>query len=166
MRQCGDCQLCCKLLPVPPLNKRGGEKCKFQKFHKGCTVYNTPTMPDACKLWHCRWLINDDVDMPRPDRCHYVIDIMPDELALTDNETGERKSFAAIQVWVDPAHWDEVLKDEALFAWLFKKAKQHGAPALFRKAQGHAVGVIAPPISGGQWIIMEGTINPDMGLWK
>jgi hypothetical protein len=26
-RQCGECQLCCKLLPVPPLNKKAGERC-------------------------------------------------------------------------------------------------------------------------------------------
>jgi hypothetical protein len=34
-RQCGDCQLCCKLLPVPPLQKAAGVACRFQKFHKG-----------------------------------------------------------------------------------------------------------------------------------
>lgn len=44
-RQCGDSQLCCKLLPVPPLQKAAGASCRFQKFHKGCTVYHRREMP-------------------------------------------------------------------------------------------------------------------------
>lgn len=165
-RECGDCQLCCKLLPVPPLNKKGGEKCRFQKFHKGCTVYATPTMPDACKLWHCRWLVNDDVNMARPDRAHYVIDMLPDEINVTNDQTGETKHYLAIQIWVDPNHWNEVTNDKALFDWILMKAEKFNTPTLLRKRQGHGVGVLAPPITGDGWQISEGTINPEMGLWK
>ena len=39
MRQCGDCQLCCKLLPVKSLAKLAGDRCSHQKHHKGCDVY-------------------------------------------------------------------------------------------------------------------------------
>lgn len=166
-RECGDCQLCCKLLPVKPLGKKGGEKCKFQKFHKGCTVYHGPEFPAECGLWNCRWLVNDDVDMPRPDRSHYVIDMLPDEMRSTNSETGEVINYLAIQIWVDPAHWDDVMRDRQLFDWVERKARDHGTPTLLRRRPGDAVGVIPPSISGdGKWHFGQGEINPDMGLWK
>ena len=47
MRQCGECTLCCKLLPVPPLNKLAGQKCKHQRFpHHGCAVLLRPRFSD------------------------------------------------------------------------------------------------------------------------
>ena len=77
-RQCGDCQLCCKLLPVPPLGKKANERCQHQKFGKGCAVCSTKrALPPECALWNCRWIIPVTTPpMPRPDRSHYVIDVM------------------------------------------------------------------------------------------
>jgi len=45
MRQCGGCTLCCKLLPVPPLEKLAGQRCQHQRHGKGCAVYETSAMP-------------------------------------------------------------------------------------------------------------------------
>ena len=45
-RRCGDCQLCCKLLPVRELSKGASERCRHQRVGKGCTVYRQPGMPD------------------------------------------------------------------------------------------------------------------------
>jgi|GEM_PF-4597542 len=39
MRRCGDCQLCCDLLPVGSLSKNAGALCKFQKFKKGSQAH-------------------------------------------------------------------------------------------------------------------------------
>src|SRR5262245_598700 len=87
MRRCGDCQLCCNLLPVRELNKGAGQRFRFQKFHKGCTVYHRPEagFPMCCGLWSCAWLIDPEgtADFSRPDRSHYVVDIMPDYVTLT-----------------------------------------------------------------------------------
>jgi len=38
-RVCGSCSLCCKLLPIPPLNKPAGKRCDYQRHGKGCTIY-------------------------------------------------------------------------------------------------------------------------------
>src|SRR3954471_19848386 len=131
MRQCGDCQLCCKLLPVPPLRKRAGEKCKHQKFGKGCTVYHTRAMPPECGLWNCRWLVGDDTaDMPRPDRAHYVIDIMPDFITVTDNEAGVTQKIQVVQIWIDPKHPD-VIYSQSLRDYMERRAKD-GIAALCR----------------------------------
>jgi hypothetical protein len=139
MRECGGCTLCCKLLPVPPLDKKAGERCRFVRTGKGCSVHHTPKQPRECGLWHCRWLVNDEAgDLPRPDRAHYVIDIMPDEMVISDDETGFRQTLAAIQIWCDPAHRDEIMRDAKLRAWIARKAEQ-GIPdaAALRHPRSH-----------------------------
>jgi hypothetical protein len=166
-RACGDCQLCCKLLPIPVLEKKAGTKCRFQRHHKGCTVHGTVKQPRECKLWFCRWLLNDDAAaLSRPDRAHYVIDMMPDELAVTDDETGERQTFNAIQVWVDPDYPDAWRDDDAFFDWVKRKGLA-GHPVMIRNGTRNAMGVFTPNLSPtGEWFIQGGTINETMGLWK
>ena len=43
-RKCGDCQLCCKLVPVADnlvgLHKPANTRCPYQRHHKGCTIYD------------------------------------------------------------------------------------------------------------------------------
>jgi hypothetical protein len=150
-RQCGDCQLCCKLLPVPPLEKKAGETCRFQKFHKGCTVYHTAKMPRDCALWNCRWLVNDDADeLSRPDRSHYVIDVMPDFITVNHNETGEQQNIQVVQIWIDPKYPD-AHRDPALRRWMFRRAEA-GIAALVRYNAKDAIMIFAPPFdAGGEW---------------
>lgn len=106
MRKCGDCQLCCKLLPVPPLKKGAGVVCQFQKFRKGCAVHHTARMPFECGVWNCRWLVNDDAaELSRPDRAHYVINLMPDFITITNGD-GSKQNIQVDQIWVDPKYPD------------------------------------------------------------
>jgi hypothetical protein len=150
-RQCGDCQLCCKLLPVPPLGKPGGTSCRFQKFHKGCTVYRRSEMPPECAIWNCRWLVNDDADeLSRPDRSHYVIDVMPDFITIRNDGTGALQHWQVVQIWVDPkcptAH-----RDPALRRWLSRRAEQ-GILGLVRFSETDALVLFPPQIApDGQW---------------
>jgi len=151
MRQCGDCQLCCRLLPVPPLQKKAGQKCEHQKFGKGCAVYLQPRMPLECRVWNCRWLVNDDADeLSRPDRSHYVIDVMPDFITLRHNETGAKQAVQVVQIWCDPKHPD-AHRDPALRRWLERRAQQNIA-ALIRFDATKALTVFAPAMSqDGEW---------------
>jgi hypothetical protein len=85
-RVCGDCQLCCKLLPVPPLKKAAGRRCQHQKFGKGCAIQDHK--PFACRAWSCRWLSDPaTAGMSRPDRSHYVIDVVSDYVTVTASLT-------------------------------------------------------------------------------
>ena len=158
MRQCGTCTLCCKLLPVRELDKDAGVRCKFQKFHKGCTVYGQPEMPPACSLWNCRWLINDDCDdIPRPDRAHYVIDIMPDYITGVDDATDQRHNWPVVQIWCDP-NYPDAWKTEPLRAWMSRQAEK-GNATIVRYGQKDGIVIFPPPISqDGQWH----TITPTM----
>lgn len=150
MRQCGDCQLCCRLLAVPPLNKIAGEKCKHQKFGKGCKVYHTPAIPRACRLWNCRWLVSDDTqDQSRPDRSHIVIDIMPDFITLSF-EGQEPFNLQVVQCWIDPKYPDAHL-DPSFRAYVYRRA-QEGTAALIRFDGRRAFALFAPPLNAsGEW---------------
>jgi hypothetical protein len=147
MRQCGNCTLCCKLLPVPPLAKKAGERCRHQNF-KGCRVYRKPgLMPLECALWSCRWVVNDDTaELSRPDRSHYVIDIMPDFITLQDNATEATTSIQVVQIWIDPAH-PLAHRDPALQAYLLRRG-QEGIAALVRYDTSRAVTIIPPNMIG------------------
>lgn len=153
MRRCGDCQLCCRLLPVrsPLLDKDGGKVCPHQKFKKGCMVYGTPRMPPPCQLWNCRWLVNDDTaDLSRPDRAHYVIDLMPDFVTIRNDDTGELQHIQVVQVWIDPKHPD-AHRDPALRRYLERRAAE-GTAALVRFNQRDAMALMAPALTADhQW---------------
>lgn len=180
MRQCGECTLCCKLLPmrrdaypleriadtveamiaagwadprsfagmVREFDKPAGERCQHQRIGKGCAIY--PTRPFGCRYWNCRWLVNDDTgDLRRPDRSHYVIDIMPDFITIRHNETGAARHVQVVQVWIDPKHRD-AHRDPALRAYLARRAKD-GIAALIRFDEMDAILLFAPGLVDGEW---------------
>jgi hypothetical protein len=155
-RQCGDCQLCCKLLPVPPLGKKAGQRCKHQKFGKGCAVYHRAGMPPECAMWNCRWLVNDDTDeLSRPDRSHYVIDVMPDFVTLQTNADDPPQNIQVAQIWIDPKH-PEAHRDPALRRWMVRRAHE-GIASLIRFNQRDALTVFPPPFDEqGEWHEIRG----------
>jgi hypothetical protein len=159
MRRCGDCQLCCKLVPVASLGKGAGTACKFQKFKKGCTVYRSADMPFECGVWNCRWLINDDAaDLSRPDRSHYVIDLMPDFVTIRNDETGEVENVQVVQIWIDQAY-PQAHRDPALRRWLYRRAEE-GIAALIRFNERDVLTVFAPPFDpGGEWHEIDSGIS-------
>lgn len=112
-RECGDCQLCCRLLPMsdnepwrdgPPIKKPANVRCPYQKHGVGCSIYDK--RPFCCEVWTCRWLINDDMDdQSRPDRSHLVVDVMPDYVTIQTEGEPDQK-IEVVQVWCDPRYPD------------------------------------------------------------
>jgi hypothetical protein len=152
MRQCGDCNLCCKLLPVVPLGKGANERCTHQR-HTGCRVYHKEGMPPECALWDCRWLAGTAGGTSRPDRSHIVIDVMPDFIDVMPDD-GEKFPIEVIQCWIDPRYPD-AHKDRAFRAFLFEEA-QHGRFALIRFNARDAFVLVAPEVPDGEWREMGG----------
>lgn len=149
MRTCGECQLCCKLVPVRELDKPAGQRCQFQRHAKGCSIYRR--RPMTCSLWSCRWLNGaDTADLRRPDRSRYVIDCMPEFIRVLDHRTGQQSSIPCIQIWVDPRTPD-AHRDQALRAYLERRSKE-GYVGLARFSAREAL-VLVPPLmaSDGQW---------------
>ncbi|HEX3522501.1 MAG TPA: hypothetical protein VHT52_10490 [Stellaceae bacterium] len=150
--------MCCKLLPVGSVGKLAGEKCKHQKFGKGCAVYaKLWGVSPECKLWSCGWLTNAEemAGLSRPDRSHYVIDPMPEFITVTDR--GEPKPIGVVQVWCDPDYPD-AHRDPALRAWLEKR----NMPALVRYDNKHGL-VIFPPsyMDNHEWLEKHSNLNAE-----
>lgn len=160
-RQCGDCQLCCKLLPVRELGKGANTRCEHQKVHKGCGVYNGPGMPPSCSLWSCRWLVTDKTEaLRRPDRSGYVIDIMPDYVTIRNDLDGSFQHVAVLQVWIDPVRPDAWRTDYAFLHYLDRLGREDGLFALMRNGSEKAIFVCPPSLSpDGKWFIDDSGVS-------
>jgi hypothetical protein len=139
-----------------PIHKAAGVRCPHQRHHKGCAIYRN--RPFCCQMWNCRWLVNDDTaDLPRPDRAHYVIDIMPDVIRARDDNTGKVVDYPAIQVWVD-RDYPAAHRDPALRAYLARRGEQEGAVAIIRYSESDGFVLIPPALNDArQWIEHEST---------
>jgi len=159
-RRCGECTLCCKLLPVVELKKGAGERCRHQRG-LGCKVYQQPDkgFPTCCGIWSCRWQLNEEgtENLARPDRSHYVLDVMPDFITITDNATGAVSKLEVLQIWIDPAYPD-AHRDPALRAYLEKLAETQPIAAIVRYDSSHALHLMPPALmQDRQWHECTGT---------
>jgi hypothetical protein len=83
-RTCGTCTLCCKLFPVPPLNKLAGQWCPHVVQGRGCGIHET--RPQLCRAFDCQWIENSDLGPEwKPEYCKFVLSIYPgsNSLAVT-----------------------------------------------------------------------------------
>lgn len=147
-RKCGDCQLCCKLLPVAELSKPSGSRCKHQKHHKGCGVY--ATRPLECQIWQCAWLAGIDGGLlSRPDRTHYIIDVEPDLLEVPID--GRTTKLPAIVMWLDPQHHD-AHKDKTLRNFLETQCSDQYVVFARYNAAGDGIALVPPILNKGKWL--------------
>ena len=74
-RACGNCTVCCKVLPIrsPELNKTSHVLCVHCEEGKGCRIYDT--RPSLCRDYHCGWRMWEALpDDWRPDRSGVFVD--------------------------------------------------------------------------------------------
>jgi hypothetical protein len=147
-RVCGGCQMCCKLMPVPQLNKGANERCRHQRTGKGCMIYKS--RPWACRTYACRWLADPKATaLPRPDRAHYVVDVEHDKVILEGQTI-----VAVLQVWLDPAFpnaWDTPELRAYMLMWA-----ERGAATIIRTNASDGFVVFPPPLaSDGEWHIQR-----------
>jgi len=72
MREGGACRLCCKVFPLPVLDKAENQWCKFLS-PSGCAIHDHG-QPEVCRQYACHWLEHEE--MPegcRPDRIGVVV---------------------------------------------------------------------------------------------
>jgi len=156
-RKCGGCTLCCKLLPVAEINKKAGVRCRHQAYGKGCRVYHNG-LPASCRLWSCAWLTKS-FNGPRPDRGHYVIDILPDYITVDPGEGGKQQlTIPVVQVWIDP-DYPHAHRDPALRAYLAERSKD-GVAALIRFNEREAFVLFPPAMTGGEWVEGRSNVAP------
>jgi hypothetical protein len=140
-RACGECNLCCKLLPVANLHA-SNTWCQHAVKGKGCGIY--PARPTECRAWACFWLadanVADHFGLRRPDQTHYVIDEAADIVGVRG------KQMPCLQVWVDPGYPNAWRSDEALRRFIHHAAIT-GVVTLIRYGDVRARVVLAPPLN-------------------
>ena len=145
-RRCGECTLCCRLLPVRELKKPANTRCQHQS-RKGCAIYHQLGFPPSCGLWNCAWLGGEDV--PRPDRCGWVVDVVPDLIRARNNETGEVQEIIAAQVWVEG---DRDLTFDPRLRRYAERCAEKNVALLLRYGSRQGMAVFAPAMtSDGKW---------------
>jgi hypothetical protein len=172
-RHCGSCSLCCRLVPVATLGKEAGQKCWYARHQaKGCcSVYHTPTQPAVCQVWSCYWLIDSAFPGNRPDRSHYVVDVMPDWIVA--RQDGIEQRVPVLQIWVDPTYPD-AHRDPRLRAWIAQTAERTGMCGLVRYGH-HSPGdtlpadlVLIPPhlTTTKEWYERPAVVGPGVGMFS
>jgi Fe-S-cluster containining protein len=76
MRECGPCTLCCTLLRVDELRKRGGVPCRALRRAPeppGCSIH--ATRPAVCRAYACLWLSGGLDEADRPDQLGAILDV-------------------------------------------------------------------------------------------
>lgn len=58
-RSCGSCTMCCKLYPVPVMDKPQNVWCRECKPGKGCGIWET--RPQFCRDFHCHYILDAQV---------------------------------------------------------------------------------------------------------
>jgi hypothetical protein len=161
-RACGDCQLCCKIVPVKEIGKPANQRCPHQKFKVGCSVYSK--RPHSCRMWACAWLVFYPAPaLRRPDRAHYVIDMLPDYVRLVDDDAGKVIEIPVWQIWLEAGHPD-AHRDPALRAFLDAEYKRTGMAALVRDPGNNDALFLMPPSGAGdgEWHEMRSNFKPEM----
>ena len=125
MADCGACNLCCKLLQVPDINKPARMLCWWTDIHGGCQRHKekeTDPSLQACRQFKCVWLASQDHEdetkrgkrFMRPDQTHVVFGPF------------DREDPLLLYVQVDPEHpsaWKEPHVSAYLEEILSKGAK-------------------------------------------
>lgn len=157
-RVCGGCTTCCKLIPVPTLGKPAGVRCKHSRAGKGCSIYSK--RPTDCRSWSCRWMADrETAGMPRPDRCHYVIDLAYDYVTQQRNDGGEPVKISVIQVWVDPA-FRAASRAPELLEYMDRMATKYRVATIIRFDSRDGYVVFPPALSSdGEWHEVGGEVE-------
>lgn len=165
-RNCGSCQLCCTLMPVADieLKKPALQRCKHLRFKKGCSIYEN--RPFSCASWSCAWLTNDlPSDMPRPDRCGYVVDPVPDTVTYLPENGDPSVVVPVYQVWIDPKRISDrgsLVLSNGFGSWL-EGVFENGKGVLIR--QGSRIGY-SMFMYKGELVAGQGTLRPQPGQLK
>ena len=154
-RSCGDCKLCCYLLPTADIGLPANTHCKHE-CSKGCAIYER--RPASCQLWSCQWLLGQDVGL-RPDRSGYVVDMMPDFVTSVDDATGEQKRWPVNQVWVDPAR-PNAHRAPALRRWIEEQGQRVRMMTIVRNGNDGGVLLCPPSMSDShEWIEKDSSMR-------
>jgi hypothetical protein len=101
--------MCCKLFPIPVLDKADGQWCSYCKIGQGCRIYEH--RPGICRDFYCEYLINKDLgERWKPSVSRLVVTKSIEESLCRIHVDRDRKDgwkrkpyIADIQRWANQA---------------------------------------------------------------
>lgn len=83
-KECGECTLCCELLPIPEINKPENVLCGDCVLGKGCGIYNS--RPESCRNFNCLYIEDTEMnEILRPDNCNVIFERITTKIYLAIN---------------------------------------------------------------------------------
>jgi hypothetical protein len=147
-RTCGDCTLCCRVVPVLELAKPPDVWCQHCDPKAGCRIYDQ--RPNSCRKWWCVWLLDEQLpEAMKPNRSHVIFDMMSDRVIA------EGKPTDVVQLWCDP-HYPTAWREPLVLDAIERYAANCGAPTLVR-FNGEKATLVSPPSLTGdsRWHLVE-----------
>jgi hypothetical protein len=152
-RSCGNCTLCCKIVPIETeeFTKPVDKWCEHCEVGKGCKIYSD--RPSACRVWHCQWLVNDAFDdYWFPAKAKMVVQWLP---RAAEEDT-------VIEILIDPGYPNR-WKEEPWFSDL-KSLSRSGLDGTNKIGRFLTIIVIG---GNRRWVILPNKVVPfkaDQGL--
>lgn len=78
-RTCGECNACCRTMPIRELGKPVAEPCSHLR-HGRCGIYDE--RPEVCRVFRCQWLMGVGEQEHRPDRMGAMLTVHPQHKCL------------------------------------------------------------------------------------
>src|SRR5262245_36958956 len=179
MRRCGECSLCCRLLPMKQgayprerlaeaaggMIAQGWAKPEdfvhmLQDFDKsagkpcphqrhGKGCNIYQRRPFGCRWWNCRWLVGDDTADLRRPDRSRVVIDVLADFVTMEND-GIETNVEVVQVWCDPKEPD-AWREPSILAYLERRG-QDGKAVLVRFDSSRAIVAFPPALcSDGKW---------------
>lgn len=102
LKECGTCNLCCKVYDIPDLEKKSGHTCVNVRPEGGCGVWGLH--PQICQEFKCLWLKHDDMNGTwRPDHAGFVLRLEPNGTTLAVDVDPDRPHD-----WRRPHYYDQL----------------------------------------------------------
>tara|TARA_R110000772_G_scaffold17946_3_gene49862 strand:+ start:20048 stop:20506 length:459 start_codon:yes stop_codon:yes gene_type:complete len=80
-KECGDCTLCCELLPIGEINKPASVLCGDCVLTKGCSIYDK--RPQSCRDFECSYISSDDMEEDlKPINCNVIFEKVTETVHL------------------------------------------------------------------------------------
>jgi Fe-S-cluster containining protein len=116
-RPCGDCALCCKILPIDTFDgeddgKPAGQWCHHWSKQTGCSIYEERY--EVCHIFHCFWALGLIPEELKPNKTKTVLAMYKEEVLI---------------VYCDPAYpdaWEKGNMGTFLMNWPEKFVLQIG----------------------------------------
>lgn len=151
-RQCGDCTLCCKLVPVRSIEKPRDTWCQHCDSKRGCKIYDD--RPNDCRVWSCLWLIDGNAhEKVFPRKKHCVFDVMTDLVSMGGQD---RQVF---QLWVDPAY-PLAYRDPDIRREIDRLGRMYGLPTIVRLRY-RGILVVPPSLTRAGFLEKEAQLAPE-----